>query len=293
VNRQEVPDSTDTTHSTGYIVYQESSVRKEGIMALVGTQIGRFAMLNGGIKIERFQTYNSNESVIRDPLGNFRLGMRYLMVNLLIDNLDRDPFPTSGHQHRITLGGAHDALGGTESFLKLDASMAYYATFFKRNTVCLRLRFGGATNALPDVERFVLGGAMGEERYREMEVYNYIPFVGLQGQPISNEAPQSIPGDILGLLHLDYRFTIVKDFYALAMADCGNTWYHNDFQFSRQFARKEFGELPLGVGLGIAYNSVVGPLQFSWGRLLVEPDRVLYPSIHAQNLLYISLGHDF
>jgi outer membrane protein assembly factor BamA len=262
-------------------------------MALIGTQVGRFAMLNGGIKIEQFQTYNSNESVIHNPLGNFRQGMRYIMINLLIDNLNQYPFPTSGHQHRITLGGAHSALGGTESFLKLDGSLAYYFSPVKHNTFSVQFRFGGTTDSLPDVERFILGGAMTEERYREMEVYNYIPFIGLRGQPLSDAKPQSIPGDFIALLHFDYRLTVVKDLYATAMLDWGNTWSYPDFRFTGTFAEQALRSMPLGVGIGIAYNSVFGPLRVSWGRLLVEPDHDLYPLIRSQDLLYISAGHDF
>jgi outer membrane translocation and assembly module TamA len=56
---------------------------------------------------------------------------------------------------------------------------------------------------------------------------------------------------------------------------------------------KEFlNEAPLGMGIGIAYETLVGPLRFSWGRLLknkFDPEL----NILSENLFYLSLGHDF
>lgn len=278
-----VRDSIEVTDTADILHYEERSLRKAGVLGLVGTQVGRVAMLHVGAKLERFRFSRTEGSVFDEGLGTFREGMRYLMVGLTIDDLDRYPFPRRGQRHFIRIGGASDAIGGTENFLKIDGSMGYYATFGKRHTVIPQTRLAWASSPLPAVEKVYLGGALAEERYREMGVYNHVPFFGLK--------PRSLPGDVMAVLRLAYRLKLAKNLYFRLAADWGYTWPQEEFLWDEAFFSEWASKAPLGVGAGLAYNTPVGPIRLSWGRLLraIAP----YNKIGGDNLIYFSAGHDF
>jgi outer membrane protein assembly factor BamA len=297
VVREEIPrietvidtvDSSTTEVQRGFwIAYEETEVQKRGMMLKLGTEVGRVAMLNLGLRIEKFQVGESESSPFEDPLGQaFGSGIRYLMAGLTIDDLDRYPFPRHGHKHYITVGGASDAVGGTESFVSLRGSAGRYFSFGERHTLFPQMRFAWANKALPNVERVFLGGAMPEEKYRDIGVFNYAPFLGLE--------PRSLAGDIMFVLHGEYRVALGKDFYASAGVDWGHTWYHSSFAFDRATARGFVRNAPVGLGLGFAYQSPAGPIRLSWGRLLhIGESFETETGITESNIIYFSVGHDF
>ncbi|MBD3392833.1 MAG: BamA/TamA family outer membrane protein [Chitinivibrionales bacterium] len=282
-------DPLDSTLIETRVRRSELTLRKAGVLGRLGTQIGRVAMLDGGIRIERFRVTRSADGVFdSDPLGaSFKKGIRYLMVRLTVDNLDRFPFPKKGRKHYISIGGASDAIGGTESFVNVNGSFCHFFTVAERHTIAPQARFAWANKALEDIERVYLGGALPEEKYRDIGVYNYIPFMGLR--------PRAISGDIMALLHATYRFRIARNLYLSASMDWGDTWERDAFALSRSVA-EEFVELaPAGFGLGLAYASAVGPIRVTWGRLLHGTLRHHQGSEGSagRNVIYFSAGHDF
>ncbi len=284
-------DSTDTTEGTETRTqHSELTLRKAGILGRLGTQIGRVAMLDGGVRIERFNVTRSADGVFdEDPLGaSFKKGIRFLTVRLTVDDLDRFPFPQKGQKHYISVGGASDAIGGTETFISVNGSFSHYFTFAARHTVFPEVRLSWANKSLPDVERVYLGGALPEEKYRDISVYNYVPFMGLR--------PRALSGDVMVLFHGAYRFTLAKNLYLSASIDWGDTWESGDFAASRVVAGDFVDEAPVGVGVGLAYASVVGPIRVSWGRVVHGSLKRHYDApeeIGNQNMIYFSAGYDF
>ncbi|MBD3316444.1 MAG: BamA/TamA family outer membrane protein [Chitinivibrionales bacterium] len=270
-----------------WIDYQETEVQKRGVMLKVGTEVGRVAMLNIGLRFEKYEVGESEKSPFDDPLGQaFAGGIRYLMVGLTVDDLDRYPFPLNGHKHYITMGGASDAVGGTENFITLRGSLGRYFTVGGRHTFFPQIRFAWADKALPNVERVFLGGAISEEKYRDIGVFDYSPFMGLR--------PRSLAGDNMLVFHGEYRLALGEELYASAALDWGYTWYHPDFSFAGATARDFIDNAPLGLGLGFAYQSLIGPIRLSWGRLLRTSDSFRdQTSIEENNIIYFSIGHDF
>jgi len=286
IERTEVPNSEDS-NGTGYIVsYREQSLRKAGVVLLIGTEIGKTAMVSGGVKFERFESFSTDGSVFASGLGPFER-MRYFLGALTIDDLDRYPFPRRGHRHRITVGGAHDAISETESFIKLDGAFSYCFTLWKRHTLTPSARIAWATHTLPVVEKAYLGGAVAEERYRQIGMYNYVPFIGMR--------PRSLTGDILALVRLEYRLAVLRKLYAVVMFDWGYVWHEPEFAFDTDYLAESAQAAPLGVGAGLVYDSPVGPIRFWWGRLLrsARPVEEEIPSVPKQNVFYLSVGHDF
>jgi len=285
IKRTEAPDSTDSTITQ--VTLDEQTLGKGGVLGLVGLQLGKTAMLDGGIRVERFQLYQSK--AFRNPFGGFKGGLQFLMARLTIDDLDKFPFPEKGQKDYITVGGAHNIIGGSESFLKVDGSYNQFFTVAKGHTFSTQVQFVWANDSLPDVERVYIGGVVPEEKYREIGVYNYMPFFGLR--------PRALPGDIALLFRGQYRGTIHHGLYAFATVDWGYAWqWDSRWLLSTGSARNLWQEFrdraPVGVGLGVAYETLIGPIRFSWGRLIrntISADLEL----STENLFYLSIGHDF
>jgi len=286
VKRDESVDPVDS--NVTHLILDEQTLSKVGFLALAGAQVGKFAMLDGGIRIEKFQTIQSES--FRNPFGAFEKGMQYFMGRLTIDDLDNFPFPQKGHKDYISIGLAHDMIGGSESFLKVDGSFSQYYTIAKAHTISPQVQFVWATDSLPDVERVYIGGVVPEEKDKEIGVYNYLSFFGLK--------PRALPGDIALLFRGQYRATIQSGLYIFATIDYGLTWEWDKrwlFQNSqdvRDLANDFANKAAVGIGIGLAYETFFGPIRFSWGKLLknkFEPEL----NITSDNFFYFSLGHDF
>ena len=285
--------ATDTTNTEFTTTINEESLQRAGLLFLAGAQMGKSAMVDGGIRIERFRHYSSSEqSLLKEPFSNFEQGMQYLMLRTSIDDLDKFPFPENGQKHYISIGGAHDILGGSARFIKFEASASEYFTIAERHTFFPQIQFIWATDTLPDAERAYLGGAIPEEKYKEIGVYDYLSFFGM--------TPRALPGDIAFLIHGNYRLKLQKGFFLTCAIDWGyawvweKNWAWNNRSFSNlKTVYKEFiDNAPVGLGIGMAYESIIGPIRFSWGRLLRNP---LSPNLQipTENQFYLSIGHDF
>jgi predicted acylesterase/phospholipase RssA/outer membrane translocation and assembly module TamA len=261
---------------------EEKTLRKTGIIALAGTQIGRSAMLNGGIKLERYKIQQSDNSAFGDALGfKFTRGLPYFMLRLTIDTMDKFPFPKVGWKHYFTIGGSSENVGSSESFFKASGSFGRYFTLLRKHTFFTQLRLAWSSSQMPEVEKVYLGGAIPEERYRDMGVYNYIPFTGLH--------PRAFPGDCLGLIHLDYRFSVWKNLYLESVFDWGYAWDRNHFVPNRSV--EEFAErAPVGIGAGLNYESLFGPIRFQYGQLLHNFSEL---ELSSEPVFYFSVGYDF
>jgi predicted acylesterase/phospholipase RssA len=282
-----VTDSLNPSSTFTRISLDEQTLGKLGFLGLVGAQVGKFLMLDGGLRVERFQVYQSK--AFKNPSGGFERGLQYLMLRLTADNLDKFPFPEKGQKDYISIGDAHDIIGGTENFLKVDGSFSQYFTFAKIHTFSPQMQFVWANDSLPEVERVYLGGAVVEEKFREIGVYNYMPFFGLR--------TRALPGDVAVHFRGLYRGTIRKGLYLTAELDWGYSWEWDSrwllsTSSARQLGHEFLDKAPVGMGLGVAYESLIGPIRFSWGRLLrnnLDPEL----GILSENFFYLSAGHDF
>ncbi len=263
----------------------ENTLRKIGLLGRLGMQLSNVVMLDGAIRFEKFRVTRSQKSAIENLLSPaFKLGIRYLMVRLTIDDLDRFPFPRKGQKHYISIGGATNVIGGTESFINLHGSLRYYFSFREKHTCSPNIVFAWANKPLPPVEQVYIGGSVPEEKYRDVGVYHYIPFIGVK--------PRAFSGDIMLLLQGLYRFSITKKIFLITLVDWGYTWNEPDFAFNRETATYFLNNALVGVGLGLALQTPVGPIKLSWGRIIhgaLEKDF----DITERNVIYFSAGYDF
>ncbi len=265
---------------------QEMTLRKAGLNLLLGTEVGKSAMVELGTRVEQFRVDRSVGSVFQDPLSSFRSGVRLLLARLIIDNTDQFPFPQNGHRDYFSIGGAPYALGGTERFLRIDGSLSSFFTIGSRHTLCPHLQFSWSDDTLPDVERMFLGGAVPQEKFQDMGIFNYVSFIGLESR--------AWPGDVVFMAEMSYRFLLRKDIHLRASIDWGYAWTHGEFSPRQLSTQKVLKDMPVGFGLGLAVNTLAGPLRFTWGRLLYAgnlPERLRLSA--DENRFYLSAGHDF
>jgi outer membrane protein assembly factor BamA len=269
--------------------YNEKSLLKTGFLFMLGAQLGRIVMIDGSIRLERFRL-EQTESGVFDALGPFKKGIRFAKLRFTVDHLDKFPFPQKGQKHYISIGGASDIIGGTENFITVQGRLQYYFTFMKRHTCSPLIMFSWADQSLPPVEQVHIGGSLPEEKYRDMGVYHYVPFVGLK--------PRAISGDIMVLLHGLYRFAITKKIFLTALVDWGYAWNQDnlpdrpEFDFDTKTAKHFVENAPVGIGLGFAVQTPVGPLKLSWGRVIYGSLKEDF-GIDKENVIYFSAGYDF
>jgi outer membrane protein assembly factor BamA len=193
------------------------------------------------------------------------------------------PFTANGWRHVVTAGMAGEVigLGGTEEFFKADGSFSRYATLADRHTFHAQTILGWASATLPEVEKFYLGGAISEQNYRDADIYNIIPFMGL--------TPRSVSSDIFALAHLEYRLKLRKNIFLSAIIDWARLWTFEEFNTADPEA--EFSPSnPFGVGLGLSYRTPLGPIRFAYGQLIPHPSS---PMNEHEPVLYFSAGYDF
>jgi len=288
-----IPDTTfDTTYYTK-IRYNETGLMKTGILFRIGGQLGRSAMIDAIIRLERFRLEQTDVGII-DALGpSFRNGIAFLKLRLMIDNLDRLPFPQKGQKHYISIGGASEIISGTENFITMHSQLQFYFTLRKKHTFSPLLMFCWADQNLPPVEKLWVGGSLPDEKYRDLGLYYYVPFIGLK--------PRAMSGDIVFLLHSLYRLAITKKFFLSVMADWGYAWNRNPvsetskFNFDMATAKYFIEHAPVGVGAGLSLQTPVGPLSLSFGRVVhgASKDDKDDFDIREENTVYFSAGYDF
>jgi len=272
--REDRPDS---------VVIDDVVLGKSGVSLLVGSQIGKSVSIEGGAKVENFQILESNRGIFDSDLGfGFRKSIPYFLLRLNVDTRDAAPFTTSGSRHIVTAGMAGEVigLGGNEEFIKVDGSFSRYFTLRGRHTILTQALAGWTNAVLPEIEKFYLGGAIPEQNYRDADIYNIVPFMGMK--------PRSVSSDIFGLLHLEYRFALRKNLYLTTAIDWARLWTYEEFNSTSGdgFPPKN----PLGAGIGIAYQTPAGPIRLSYGQLIPhrnDPDAVSEPTF------YFSAGYDF
>ncbi len=165
-------------------------------------------------------------------------------------------YTNGGYRFALTLKGAKRGMLATTSFIQGLLNAKYIAAFGKS--------FG----------RIIFRGSLG---YTIVDDLKSLPLslLFLTGGPESVRGfrLQSIgPGRYLKIISLEYQHIIVGNWYGAVFADAGTA--------ANQFNRS----LSKGVGIGVGYNSPVGPIQLSLAHALTPGGQVIS--------VQVSLGPD-
>ncbi|MBN1128709.1 MAG: patatin-like phospholipase family protein [Chitinispirillaceae bacterium] len=261
------------------IWHREKSLRKTGVLGLIGMQLGRATLLSSGVHFEFYTVQAGVSSAFQSVWGLKFLPLA--LLRLTMDTMDKFPFPTSGDKHFLTISGSNRVLGGNADFFKIDGSAKRVFTLWQRHTFSPQFRFAWASSPLPEVEKAYIGGSFPEETHQDMEMYNYIPFLGLP--------PRAVSGDIMGLLQLRYSFLLTRISYLTFGIDWGRSWEQETFSW-KEVPHDFHRSTPAGIGIGFAFQTLIGPIRFDYGKLLRRSGCLALPS---DERFYFSIGHDF
>jgi outer membrane protein insertion porin family len=176
-------------------------------------------------------------------------------ASLSRNTTDYRPDPTRGNISELSVEYA--GLGGTEKFIKYIVDHRYFyplpwgLVFSAHGQVGYIQEMAGQDSPLD--ERFFLGGMNSLRGFNSREVGPY---------EIEDDGEEYFyGGNKEAYFNLEVAFPLVKSMKmkGLVFFDTGNAW-DKDQEF--------FTDMRYSVGVGMAWNSPMGPLRFAWGRNL-------------------------
>ena len=174
-------------------------------------------------------------------------------VELKWDTSDNILNPTRGIVLRGELDHSTTALISTESFVKLLLEVRHFYPIREKLILASRLTIGGinpygGSDSVPSNVRFFAGGPGSIRGYPPNRV-----------GPLDNEG-RPLGGDSLLVGSIELRFPISGDLGGVVFVDAGNVYSDSPGY--------DLGDLRVGVGPGIRYNTPVGPFRLDFGIAL-------------------------
>lgn len=202
--------------------------------------------------------------------NNLQAGLTNSLKPFLIYDTRDDRFnPTEGWFGTVSVLSAGGVLGGDYNFRKYDLDLrTYFSTGpiregYKRDTtissainegvLAMRMMVGYGDTSLPSFAKYEIGG-LGTIRG-----YEYKEFVG----------------DVSLVFNVEYRFPVADNLQAVLFADLGYAWDHG--------IPITIGDLKFGKGVGIRFDTFLGPISIDYG--FGEGDE--------EGKAYFSIGHTF
>lgn len=197
-------------------------------------------------------------------VGSVRPGITY-------DTRDNPFDPRKGIVAGVTMKLASPALLSETSFAKIVFNGSLYHELFKPFVLAAAFRFGvahawGSSEILPLVERFFLGGRSTVRGYAQ----DTLGPRGAQGNPTGGNA-------FIGT-NLELRTSLGKGIGLVTFLDSGNVWQKaGDIDWSLRHA----------VGLGLRYDTPVGPVRIDYGYKLKREEGL------SRSEIFFSIGQAF
>lgn len=222
--------------------------KRYGFEFLLGQQIARLGTVTGEIKWEqvknRFRPGGSEEEI----------RLRAITIRSLVETFNRRSFPTAGKKHQFFIEYAADILGGETEYTKVFSSLESYFPLSRHLNFHPRFAVGWMQTdyKIPLSEKFYLGGA-----------YSFIGF-----------KTDELAGDKMILANLELRYRLPYRFYITAKYDLGEIY--------RSIDDIKLDNLRYGYGASLAFDSPIGPVDFTYGKAKDRTDRY-----------YLNIGFNF
>ncbi len=253
---------------------QEVRYRLDRYIALAGLEKKLSDKIKGDISYELTQinTYDVKPDIVLSHEDTGTLLISALKTGLIYDSRDNPFEPRKGILGGFTYKIATRVLLSETNFNKVQMYVNWYQALTKNIVLASSLRGGYAlsidkTPNLPLVERFFLGGRTTVRGYDQDSL----------GPKGSGNNPTG--GNIFLMGNVELRMDVWKGFGLVTFLDAGNVWQQTD-DFS-------INSIKYTTGLGLRYNTPVGPIRVDYGFKLT---RGKGESIGA---LHFSVGHAF
>ncbi len=260
---------------------------------------GREGLLVGSFSVEDIERKQTNDST--GVVTTTRSRSNILGGSASRDTRDFVLNPTVGSYRVVSSQVAGGILGGKNDFYTLESSYQRYIgigrvrdtekRIVRQPVFAWRVRAGyadhyGRSDEVPVENRYFLGGANSVRGYKES---------GLG--PLDGSNP--LGGDFLLLANVELRYPLPYlwrwNFSGALFLDSGNVWasirdvHGSDFDFRTRIDETGVNDYRYGIGLGIRYNTPIGPIRLDWG-IPLKPDQV---NNNESGLVYLSLGQIF
>ncbi len=224
---------------------------------------------------ENVENYNVQPGAVLSPEDEGRVRISSLSPGAVLDMRD-DPFnPKRGSLHGIAIKEAMSGLGSEADFTKATLQSSWFFPLSDKMIAALSLRAGMAwphrdTREIPLHERFYAGGGTTIRGYLQDLVGPTRP--GADGQPVPTGGEAMVVGNI------ELRINPTGNFGLVLFADAGNVWQERTIRID---------DLRASYGIGIRYNTPVGPFRLDYGQKINRRPG------ESPGELHFSLGHAF
>lgn len=238
------------------------TVNRVGTSLSLGAQVEKLGTiyLEGKREWIKLNVHNlTNLAMEKHATNTIKLGS-------IFDALNKYPYPTHGVYMNLFFETALRLFKGEISYSRLYFYYEDNVTYNNRHTLTPRLIFGFSSENIPFYEQFKFGGMNYFYGYRE--------------------------GDQLGrqvfITSLEYRllmpFKIFFNTYFKMRYDLGGVWPTT--------SSIKFDELKHGIGLGLGFDTPIGPANFTVGRAFyIRNDLLNKPLSLGDYIFYFEIGY--
>jgi outer membrane protein insertion porin family len=264
-------------------------VRRTGVQILSRRPLGRYTDMLVGLSDELIR--RSAFGVLEDE-GE----VRFFTGSLSHDKRDFILNPQTGTYRFVRLKFAGGFLGGDGDFYTTSASSQWYWRLLRGDVFAIRVRVGygdrfGQSETVPIEDRFFAGGVNSVRGYENNSLGPRLV------DPTTGEWIAT-GGTVLLLTNAELRFNIPIlsriNISGSLFFDGGNVWDDlsdlkwKDFRLFAKDSDVDVTDYRYGVGLGIRYNTPIGPIRLDYGiPIKVESGQ------SDKGLFYLALGQTF
>lgn len=226
-------------------------------------------------QFENVDNYNVNPAATLSYEDSGRVLISSLNPAFVWDLRD-DPFnPGKGSIHGVVVKEALKELGSEAKFTKASVQSSWFLSLRERTVLALSGRAGMAwphqdTTVVPIHERFYLGGSTTVRGFTQDSVGPYL--IDVKG----NRVPTG--GSSMVQLNGELRLNGTGGGGIVLFTDAGNVWVDKKIRMD---------ELRASYGLGLRYQTPVGPLRIDYGQ------KIHRRSGESPGELHFNIGHAF
>lgn len=263
--------------TASYLDLEEVAFDLKTFSVVLGVDKEFSSRLTGALlyQIERKQTSNVVPNAVQTKEDDEPFVIGSLNPSFIYDTRD-DPFnPRAGSVTSLVFRNAAKILASEVQMVKLTLQRRSYHALSPKWVFAFSGRVGvaerfGETESIPIAERFFVGGRNTVRGYDQDEL-------GVLGETFDEGKPTG--GNAMLVLNEELRYVLPKSFGLVFFFDHGNVW--------RRYQDMQLSEVKSTVGLGIRYNTPIGPFRLDWGYKLDREGEESPAAFH------FTLGHAF